>query len=191
VLIGIALGFTILDATVLVGEAVFSVVLSDVLIFQALVSPAGQVVSLPPGVRLPLFHFVEITITRPSAGQSLLALVSANDGLGWALLNGAGLWVIWDLVRSVGRRDPFGPVSVRRLRTLGFLAVLGYPLLQALSAVLQGRLFATLPALSGRLEPFYAAIFSPAPLMVGLCFFALAEVFAHGMRLREDVEATV
>jgi hypothetical protein len=30
-----------------------------------------------------------------------------------------------------------------------------------------------------------------APLVAGLGAFVLAEVFAHGVRLREDVEATI
>ena len=101
-----------------------------------------------------------------------------------------GLWQLRQLVRSVREGDPFSGVNVRRLRILGSLLLLAYPVFQYVLGGLHEWILSTggpsSPPATVDADPFsLVAVFG------GLCLLVLAEVFAHGIRLREDVEATV
>ncbi|HYN98779.1 MAG TPA: DUF2975 domain-containing protein, partial [Actinomycetota bacterium] len=91
------------------------------------------------------------------------------------------------LAGSIRDGEPFGAANVSRLRKLGFV-LLAYPLVQLLSSVLLGGILDTtlLPDSVGK-----AVTLHLTGAVAGLGVLVLAEVFAEGVRLRQDVEGTV
>jgi hypothetical protein len=143
---------------------------------------------LPPGVRFRGWPDVTAELKDPTSKQMLLR--SATD-LGTVALITAGLWLIQGFARSVRDGDPFGAANVQRLRRLGFVLVAGAPFVELLNYALRQSLFNALPP--NRFGDLGIAGFSlpGGALLAGLGAFILAEVFAYGSGLREDVEATV
>ncbi len=143
---------------------------------------------LPAAVERSEWLPVTVHLNDPSAGQ--IALAAGLDLTQIALIV-VGLWLLWGLARSVRRGAPFDPANVRRLRGLGFLLVVGVPAAELVNWVLRLSLFNSLPQ-----SEFgdYASAGLEVPggaLVAGLGVFILAEVFAHGLRLRDDVEGMV
>lgn len=141
--------------------------------------------SLPRGLRVRDESRVNAEIERPTSAQLLL---KAGTRVGPLALLIAALWLLRALAQSVRAGAPFGAPNVRRLRALGFLLLLGYPVVAVLNWALLLALGNTVP-LSELSTPGLSI--QAAPLLAGLGAFVLAEVFAHGTRLREDVEATI
>lgn len=141
--------------------------------------------SLPPGIRVRGDAQVTAEVEHPTSAQLLL---SAGTWVGPLALLIAALWLLRRLAQSVKAGEPFGPPNVRRLRTLGFLLLLGYPSVQIANWALMLALGNTAP-LSDLSTPGLSI--QAAPLLAGLGALVLAEVFAHGVRLREDVDATI
>jgi DUF2975 family protein len=140
--------------------------------------------SLPSDVVQP--EDVPVTIRIRDASPLQVTLSTARDlivvGLGLALL-----WQMRNLLLSVRRGDPFIAENVRRLRTIGFVLILGFPIATFVTSLLESWLADTSDV--GVSGPLSIDI-GPA-LVAGLGVFVLAEVFAHGARLREDVQGTV
>jgi hypothetical protein len=150
------------------------------------VSPE-QLASLPPDVTPTNDIPVTQTITDASPLQTLLRLASDLVPL---LVYVPALWLLRGLVGSVRQGDPFSAANVRRLRTLGLLILLGWPVAAFCSNLLQQLLAQTLPgahSLGGAIVPSHLDI----TVLAGLGVLLLAEVFAHGVGLREDVEGTI
>jgi hypothetical protein len=143
---------------------------------------------LPPGVQFRRWPDVDVEVKNPTSKQMLLR--SSMD-FGPLVLFIAGLWLLQGFARSVKQGDPFGPPNVQRLRRLGFLLALGAPAVEILNWSLRLSLYNNLPP--NRFGDIGVAGFSlpAAALLGGLGAFILAEVFAYGLRLREDVEGTV
>jgi DUF2975 family protein len=143
---------------------------------------------LPSGVEFQGWPDVTAKVTNPTSKQVLLR--SAMD-FGPLVLFVAGLWLVRGFARSVKEGDPFGAANVNRLRRLGFLLVVGAPLVELLNWSLRQSLYNNLPP--NRFGNIGVEGFSlPAGALLGaLGAFILAEVFAYGLRLREDVEGTV
>lgn len=141
--------------------------------------------SLPPEVIRPATVPLTIRI-RNADGQQLL--LSTGRDLIVIVWMAVLLWLVRRLLLSVREGDPFTATNVRRLRSMGFLLLVGLPLANGLSQVLDARLAETSPA--GSLGNTFNLELGPGPL-VALGVFVLAEVFAHGARLRDDVEGTV
>jgi hypothetical protein len=143
---------------------------------------------LPAGVRFRGWPDVTAEVKDPTTKQMLLR--SAQD-LGPLVLFIAGLWLLRGFARSVRDGDPFGPANVQRLRGLGFVLVVGAPIVELVNWSLRQSLYNNLPP--NRFGDLGVAGFSlpAAALLGGLGAFILAEVFAYGLRLREDVEGTV
>jgi hypothetical protein len=148
----------------------------------------GQVTSLPHGVLLTHDPDVILEVKDPSATQLLL---STGTAVGPFVLLAGALWLLRGLARSVREGDPFGPANVQRLRGLGFLLVVGAPVVELVNWALRLSLANTLPANAFGNVGFPGFNFPFALLLAGLGAFILAEVFAYGVRLREDVEGTV
>jgi hypothetical protein len=147
-----------------------------------------DVAGLPPDVRPHGWPAVDVRVAGPTTEQTVLRSV---QDVGPLLLLLAGLWLLRGFLRSVLAGDPFGAANVRRLRGVGFILVLGAPLVELLNHSLRQQLFDNLPphpSLNLGLPGF--AIPGNA-LVGGLGAFILAEVLAYGLRLREDVEGTV
>ena len=142
---------------------------------------------LPTGVNLEDPVAVVVPIGHVEAGQ-VVAFEAALAVAAIVYLYAA--WQLRELARSIRDRDAFVGANVRRLRVLGAVVLLGYPLFQSVTSVLNEWILSVSGPLGTGvrvpLEPFsFPAIFG------GLCLLVLAEVFAHGIALREDVEATV
>ncbi len=143
---------------------------------------------LPEGLRLNGWPDVHVEIHDPTTKQMLLR--SATD-FGPLVLFIAGLWLLRGFMRSVREGDPFGVANVRRLRGLGFLLVVGAPLVELINYLVRQALFNEVPAFPS-VDLGSAGYALPAGAMIGgLGAFILAEVFAYGVRLREDVEGTI
>jgi Protein of unknown function (DUF2975) len=143
---------------------------------------------LPRGVEPNGWPNVTVEVNDPSSKQMFLR--SATD-LGPVVLIVAGLWLLSGFLRSVLAGDPFGSRNVQRLRSLGFILVVGAPLVELFNYSLRQGLFSDLPphpSVNLGMEGFSLPA---AALLGGLGAFILAEVFAYGLRLREDVAGTI
>jgi len=180
---------TILWAAAVIGSAVAGAASGTYTPPLEITTWPGQLAEpLPPGFDLVQHVPIQVTLRQPSPAQLLL---SVAVGLLPPLLVAAVLWLLRGLARSVRQGDPFGAANVRRLRRLGLLFLLGYPVMVIVTRLLQDRLVSTLPVLPlGGIGTTFHVISANA-LLAGLGMFLLAEVFAHGLRLREDVEGTI
>lgn len=178
--------FLLLDAAVGVARGGERLVSGRALAVHVQVAP--ERVSLPDGVRHSGWLPAVAPIDHPDAKQ--IAFSAALDLSQAALFIGV-LWLLRGLARSVRQGDPFDAANVRRLRGIGFLLVLGAPAVELFNWIVRLQLYDTLPA--GRFGDLATEGFSlPGDLLLaGLGAFILAEVFAHGLHLREDVEGTV
>jgi hypothetical protein len=143
--------------------------------------------ALPAGIEMDTWPDVSVEID-PTVHQMLLR--SASD-LASLILLLAGLWLLRGFLRSVLDGDPFGAGNVRRLRSIGLLLVVGAPVLELVTYSLRQAMFNTLPPYPS-IDLGVEGLFIPGnALLGGLAAFILAAVFAYGLRLREDVEATI
>lgn len=167
-------------------SAVLVIARDDALETDAFLSP--DAVSLPEGVSFREWPQVTLELDAPTTTQVLLDLAT---GVGPFLLFVAAFWLLRGLAASVRAGNAFGTENVKRLRRLGTLLVLGAPVVEFVNSSLRSGLYDTLPA--GRFGEIGSGglNLSTGPLLAGLGAFILAEVFAHGVHLREDVEATV
>lgn len=97
------------------------------------------------------------------------------------------LWLLRGLLNSVREGDPFNGSNVRRLRTIGLLLLVGAPIAELVRSGFE-------QALSSSTTGTGSGLSFSIPgggLIAGLGVFVLAQVFAHGVRLREDTEGTV
>lgn len=145
-------------------------------------------VRLPDGLRhdgwLPAVARIEHPGSREIALWTALQLTQA-------LLFIAVLWLLRGLARSVRKGDPFDAANVQRLRGIGSLLAFGGLLVEILDSSIRTQLWESLPP--GRFGNIGTEGFGlPANmLLAGLGAFILAEVFAQGLRMREDLEGTV
>lgn len=148
--------------------------------------PPGRV-HFPEGIQHTGWLPVKVQIHDPTATQLLF---SVGMDLSQIVLFVGVFWLLRGIARSVRDGDPFGPANVRRLRAIGFWLVAGGVAVEIVDASLRTALYDRLPATFGHIGTRGFGI--PGNfLLAGLGAFILAEVFAHGLRLREDVEGTV
>ena len=164
-----------------------SLLYGDTLTVPLQLSP-DDVGPLPTGLRVDSWLDARVEVRDPSSDQMFYR--SAVDFGPLALVIG-GLWLVRGILRSVMRGDAFGPDNVRRLRRLGFLLVVGGPAVEMLNYGFHNALFSTLPSFPGVDLGTAGYTIPGGALLGGLGAFILAEVFAYGSRLREDVEATI
>jgi hypothetical protein len=132
---------------------------------------------------------IPVTVTIRDARPTQLFLRLAIDLLPLLLIV-ALLWQLWGLLRAARQGDPFTTANVRRLRQFGWLLLLGWPLVAYLTMALKEFLAMTWTSPTDQTEGLFAPPIGGA-LLFGLAVLVLAEVFAHGLRLREDVERTI
>jgi hypothetical protein len=148
----------------------------------------GEVRGLPHDLQLSGWPKVTLVVAHPTSGQMLLRSLS---DVGPAALAVGGLWLGRRFLRDVLDGNPFGDAAVRRLRELAFLILIGGSVVSLADYVLRQALFSDLPQvapLNVGMEGFGLPV---GPALLSLGVFVLAEVFAYGARLREDVEATI
>ncbi|MEO5610853.1 MAG: DUF2975 domain-containing protein [Ornithinibacter sp.] len=126
-------------------------------------------------------------LADPSTGQRVLAIV---PGLLWVALVLAGAWLVLRIMRAVAADDPFHSATVRRLRMLAGLLVLGAPIACAVDLIVRGLLLGAMDL--GGLTSVGVTLNPPWLAMVGgLVVALLAEAFKAGGRLRQDLEGLV
>ncbi|MDX6226438.1 MAG: hypothetical protein QOE64_2814, partial [Frankiales bacterium] len=112
---------------------------------------------------------------------------AAGRDLTYVALLLVGLWLLRRLLRSVRDRDPFTEDNVKRLRALALLILIGFPLARLVASLFEGELASS----AGFLHHGLRLSLTGSALIGGLAAFALAEVFAAGVRMRVDLEGTV
>jgi hypothetical protein len=143
-----------------------------------------QLDSLPDGVALAERTPVTLRIQDPTLGQHAMTLVGASL---FFVLTFVVLVFLRRILGSVRHGDPFIAANVRRLRVIGSLLLIGVPLFVVISQFIVRALVET-SDVSG-VGIHIAVPWTPA--LAGLGVLILAQVFAHGVQLREDVEGTV
>jgi hypothetical protein len=160
---------------------------NDSITLDRVVAPEA-LTSLPANVQPTNNIPVTVTIDHASPSQLFLRLaITLLPGL----LIVALLWQLWGLLRSARNGDPFAGANVWRLRQFGWLLLLGWPLVAYLTMALKELLAATWASPT---DPSQGGVFAPpigGALIFGLAVLVLAEVFAHGLRLRDDVDGTI
>jgi hypothetical protein len=143
-----------------------------------------QLTNLPSGSVQP--DHLDVLVRVKHATRSQLGWAAGRDLVPGVVLV-AALWLVRSLLRSVRDRDPFTESNVRRLRTLALVVLIGVPV-----AIFVSSIFASTLAHSARLHSSGTEITMPGPaLLGGLALFVLAEIFAAGVRMRDDLEGTV
>ena len=150
-------------------------------------------VRLPEGFEIGGPLPVNVDLVDPSLAQRVIATVPVS--VWWALAL-VVLWLVRQVARSAAQGDPFRASNVTRLRWLSALFLLGFPLATIVAGYFADLLFSPevwtggpLPA--DGIEGGFQLVVSAPAIMGAVCLFALAEVFAYGARLREDVDATI
>jgi len=147
-------------------------------------------IQLPSGFEVAGVVPLRAVIEDPSPAQ--LVLATGTPAVWWAGAV-AILWLLQRLAQSVRKGDPFSASNVRRLRQLGFLFLVGYPLATIIDGFLTDWFISTAFTEGRPFPPILIEfqVLSATALLAGVGLLVLAGVFAHGVRLREDVDATV
>jgi hypothetical protein len=170
---------------ILTTTAIIGAIRGDHTITQDRFVPPDALTALPANIKPTTNIPVTVTIDHASPSQLFLRLaITLLQGL----LIIALLWQLWGLLRSARHGDPFTGANIRRLRQFGWLLLLGWPLVAYLTMALKELLAMSLPA--NDTEGLFAPPIGGA-LLFGLAVLVLAEAFAHGLRLREDVDGTI
>ena len=135
---------------------------------------------------------VSVDVHDPSTMQRVIAAVPV---LVWWALVAVVLWLLRRVVRTAAKGDPFQRTNVTTLRWLGAIFLLGFPLATFVERLFAEWFFSADVWTGGPLPPGGVAtegpLLSGPAILAAVSVFALAEVFAYGARLREDVDATI
>ena len=104
-------------------------------------------------------------------------------------MGAATLWILRNVIDSVRKGEPFVRANVNRLRKLGLLLLVGWPLVEVATNFITGGLADTTKF--GSLGSSWNIPPAPGAMLGGLVVLIIAETFNHGLRLREDIEGTV
>jgi hypothetical protein len=156
-------------------------------------NPRVDFKKVPAGVSPRDQQSTSFVVEHPSAHEQRLAL--AADLLPIALFV-AVLWFLRGVARSVRDGDPFVGVNVRRLQAIGILLTVGVLVVHYGGAALAD---AIADPYTGSPQAKFSdqgllpanSDFPGIQLLCGLGAFVLATVFSYGVRLRDDVAATI
>lgn len=183
---------TVVVGALLVATRLFGL-FQDSAVMTVPASASIEDVPLPEGFEIAGPLPVNADLPDPSTLQRAIAAVPIVAW--WAFALGV-LWLVRGVARSASKGDPFQASNVGRLRWLGLLFLVGYPLATIVAGYFSGLLFSAdvwtggpLPA--GGIETSFPVVVSAPAILAAVCLFALAQVFAYGARLREDVDATI
>ena len=143
---------------------------------------------MPPGVRVYGNLPVWVDVDRSTIEYKVLSRLSTVP---LDLMVLVAVWLFRRIaLSSVGTREtpanPFVWANVRRLRIIATLIIL-YPAIKVWTDIAQ------LELVSGTLQEFSMLVFETSGISIafGVVLAIIAEVFAAGIRLREDVEGLV
>ena len=125
-----------------------------------------------------------LNVQEPGASQLALSITLDLIPL---VIGIAVLLILRAIVGSIKDGDPFGRANVGRLRKLGIILV-AFPVVAIVMSVLLGGILDSTPS-ARLLNNSFSLDF--APVAAGLGVLVLAEVFAQGVRMREEIEGTV
>jgi hypothetical protein len=148
----------------------------------------SEIQQLPKGVVLTENPDVSVQVRDPTTRQVVLTTAIA---LVKSLLVGLVLWFLRGLARSAKEGDPFAVENVGRLRGLGFTLAFGGPIVAVFDSWAEDRLLYSLPTNASNHLTRSGFSIPVELILAGMGAFILAAVFAYGVHLREDVEATV
>ena len=127
----------------------------------------------------------QVGFPGPSVKQRLL-WVSWRASI--PLLAAGALWLVLLIVRSVRDADPFTETNARRLRRLAVLVAVGGTLISVLGTVLRRWLLDSSGA--GNIVARDWSV-SLVPLLIGLLVADIAQVWSHGLEMRNELEDVV
>jgi hypothetical protein len=190
--ITVLMGITVLVGAVLVAHRLFGLLQGSSVLTVTTSTPVDDV-QLPRTFEVAGPLPVNADLVHPSLLQRVIAAVPV---FAWWALALAVLWLLRGVARSAKEGDPFRPSNVRRLRWLGLLFLLGFPLAITVAGYFNGLLFDPEvwtggPLPPGGIDTSFPVVVSAPAILAAVSMFALAEVFAYGARLREDVDATI
>lgn len=129
---------------------------------------------------------VFLRIEHPTGEQLTLATLAA---LPTYALTTAMLVMLWRLVGTARRTDPFTSATVGRLRALGWLLIIGGPVAWLVEFAARFSLSGTV---SSRGPEATLDFFAPAVwFLVGLGMLAIGEVIRRGQALRTELDGLV
>ena len=126
---------------------------------------------------------VEVRIPKPSHDEVRWA---AGRNLTYGVVAVAAIWLLRQLLRSVRDRSPFTESNVWRLRALAFVLLVGTPLATFVASLFESAVASSVGVDSGVRIALPGSVF-----LAALGGFVLAEIFAAGVRMRDDLEGTV
>ena len=127
-----------------------------------------------------------IRVADATTGQWLLHLV---PGLGFTAVVVGCAALLLPVVRDLGRGDPFTPANVRRLRAIGLLLLVAWPVLTLVESAAAAAVLGQLDL--GDLGTRASLTLPLGVMLAGLVVGLVAEAFAAGSRLRDDVDGLV
>lgn len=148
-----------------------------------------------PDVRLSSAHLTgDIELAAPGGWNSLVATIVANAVIGLALIS-AILLLVWRLLAAAASGEPFTARTVRQLRAIGWLVIVGALIAPALGDLMRpgGHGYTTnvtsWPELTLRGGDGYPGGLDFAQLALGALILLVAEVFRHGATLATEHRA--
>ncbi|MFK3979439.1 DUF2975 domain-containing protein [Micromonospora sp. NPDC050397] len=130
---------------------------------------------------------VDVLVADPTPGQAAMYLLTTLPTL---TLVAAVLALLWAALRRARRADPFTDGTVRRLRLIGWVAIVGGILTQAAQTVASLGLTARVTTDGGwsaTLNLTRIVLF----LLVGFGFLAIAEILKRGSAMRTELETVI
>jgi hypothetical protein len=128
-----------------------------------------------------------VLVADPTLGQLLTYHLT---GLPTFAVVAAVLVLLWTALRRARREDPFADGTVRWLRLIGWVALVGGVLAQLVQMIASLELTAQVTAdgmPSATLDLGPTGLF----LLVGFGFFAIAEILKRGLAMRTDLETVI
>jgi Protein of unknown function (DUF2975) len=184
------LTFVLVVMAVLGGLTVIALVTGDSLVAQvptsAVAGVAGATGDLRPGVVTDPHGTVDILVRNPDAGQLVdKALISMPT----YLITVTVLVLLLGVLRRARRDNPFLPATVRRLRVIAVVVLVGGQLAFTIETVAAMDLSARVT------NKHMGTIFDVTPvgtwLLLGFGFFAIAEVVNRGRAMRAELDSVI
>ena len=150
---------------------------------------------IPPTRALSVLYWLLLVVMALDVGVWVVVLITDSESLSGydaleavtlitsELVKFGGVLVLWMLIRDTRRKRPFNPINVSRIRWLAWGIVLS-GFLDFWYRLNHGGI-----TFGGKLSFPYVPV--PPEFLAALCLFALAEVFRHGLALRQEQDLTV